>query len=155
MALFDEISKKISDASQSVAQKGKEMTDSIRINSLISEENKKVSSLYATIGEKYIAVYEGKYDPELQEYVDSVRAAIRKIDELNARLQEMKSTAKCSACGAENPKTGQFCASCGNAINSVDENDDIKKCAKCGATLNEGLRFCTSCGHPVDESKGE
>ena len=40
MALFDEISKKISDASQSVAQKGKEMTDSIRINSLISEKQK-------------------------------------------------------------------------------------------------------------------
>ena len=155
MALFDEISKKISDASQSVAQKGKEMKDSIIINSLISEENKKVSSLYTTIGEKYIAVYEGKYEPELQEYVDSVKATIRKIDELNAQLQEMKSTAKCSACGAENPKKAQFCASCGNPINSVSENDNIKKCVKCGAALGEGIRFCTSCGHPVEESKAE
>ncbi len=153
MALFDDISKKISGAGQSVAQKGKEMTDSIRINSLISEEDKKLSSLYAEIGKKYVSLYEGKYEEAMKAQVEEVNASLHRIDELNAQLSELKSTVKCNSCGAENPKTAQFCATCGTVL-KTEECCDARRCVNCGAQLADGVRFCTSCGQPVEE-KGE
>lgn len=154
MAIFDGIGKKISDASHSVAQKGKEMTDSIRINSLISEEEKKVSILYTEIGKKYLSLYEGKYEEEMKVHIEEVKCSLQKIDDLNSQLLELKATVKCASCGAENPKMAQFCATCGTILKS-ETKSNVKYCACCSAQLSDGLRFCTSCGHPIEERKGE
>ena len=154
MAFFNDISKKISGASQSVAQKGKEMTDSIRINALILEEDKKLSALYATIGKQYISLYKGEYKDEIEAYIKEVNESLHKIDELKAQLLEVKSTVKCNSCGAENPKTAQFCATCGNVLKK-EESSNVRHCKNCGVQLSEGQRFCVSCGQIIEENKGE
>lgn len=154
MAFFDEIGKKLLDASQSVAQKGKEMGDSFRINSLISEEEKRLTAIYLEIGKKYVSLYEGQYAEEFNAQVEEVKRSVQKIEELNKQLLEVKSTVKCNSCGAENSKVAQFCSTCGDIIKE-ESNSNEKKCINCGVQISEGVRFCTSCGHPVEESKGE
>ena len=149
MAFLNDIGKKLSGASQSVAQKGREMTDSIRINALISEEDKKLSALYATIGKQYISLYEGEYKEEIEVYIKAVNESLHRIDELKAQLLELKSTAKCNSCGAENPKMAQFCATCGTVLKK-EEDANVRHCKNCGTQLNEGVRFCVSCGQLVE-----
>jgi class 3 adenylate cyclase len=47
----------------------------------------------------------------------------------------------CPNCGAENPATSKFCASCGEALET--------SCTNCGAQLAHGAKFCPECGTPV------
>ncbi len=53
MGFFDELGKKISGASQEVVQKGKEMADTAKFNSMIHDEERKISAVYGKIGKKY------------------------------------------------------------------------------------------------------
>lgn len=152
MAIFDEIGKKISNAGQNVAKKGKEMSESFKINSLIAEEEKKTAGLYEEIGKAYISLYEGKYDEGMKEQIEALNESLLEIDKLRAQLAEVKSTLICSACGAENPKDALFCTACGKSLEKehrVEPPKGGKICAVCGAQLDENAKFCTSCGNPV------
>ena len=53
MAFFDEISKKITDVSQATIQKTKDMTDTMKHTSMISDEEKSIRANYAKLGEAY------------------------------------------------------------------------------------------------------
>ena len=56
MGFFDDLGKKLSDASQDVMQKGKEMADTAKFNAQIHDEEKKISAVYSKIGKKYFEV---------------------------------------------------------------------------------------------------
>ena len=149
MALFEEIIKKISDASQSVVQKGKDMSDTVKINVQISDEEKKVTLVYTEIGKMYVSKYEGKYEDEIKPFVDELSYSLQKIETLKNKLVNMKRVVICATCGTENAKDSKFCAKCGTGLMEQSVNND-KLCSKCGAPLGEGLRFCTTCGHPIE-----
>lgn len=149
MAFFDELGKKISDASQSVAQKGKEMSGSFKINMAISDEEKKINSAYTEIGKMYFKLYEGKFDDEMIEQIELIDESLKKIEELNIQLAEVKSTVKCSSCGAENSKTSQFCSTCG-AVLKEEVVDTAKVCPNCGAEVQKESCFCPSCGQKIE-----
>lgn len=54
MAFFDDLSKKITDASTKTIQKGKDLTDVARLNSQISAEENRINTLYGMIGKQYM-----------------------------------------------------------------------------------------------------
>ncbi len=47
----------------------------------------------------------------------------------------------CPHCNAENPSDGNFCSSCGSALE--------KACSECGALARTEDRFCRACGRPL------
>ena len=47
---FDDLGRKISQAGQSAVQKTKEMTDIVKLNSSIADEEKKIRNSYVEIG---------------------------------------------------------------------------------------------------------
>lgn len=53
MAIYDFISQKLSEKSQEAYQYGRNMADSVKINSLISEEEKYINRLCTEIGKQY------------------------------------------------------------------------------------------------------
>lgn len=54
MAFFDDLSKKITDASTKTIQKGKDLTDVARLNAQISAEENRINTLYGMIGKQHI-----------------------------------------------------------------------------------------------------
>ena len=53
MAFFEQLGKRLADAGQGVAQQTKNLADVTRLNSAISEKERKISQLYLAIGQSY------------------------------------------------------------------------------------------------------
>ena len=90
MGFFDELGKKISDASQDVMQKGKEMADTAKFNSMIHDEEKKITAVYSKIGKKYFEDFQNAPTEGFKDFVDEIHAAQAKIAEIQEKLKALK-----------------------------------------------------------------
>jgi len=90
MGFFDELGKKISDASQDVMQKGKEMADTAKFNSMIHDEERKISAVYGKIGKKYFEDFQNAPAEGFKDFVDEIHAAQAKIAEIQEKLKALK-----------------------------------------------------------------
>lgn len=91
MGFFDDLGKKLSDASQDVVQKGKEMADTAKFNSQIHDEEKKITAAYGKIGKKY---FENAPSEEFKAFIDEIHAAQAKIAEIQEKLNALKNEGK-------------------------------------------------------------
>ena len=85
MGFIDDISKTITDAGQGVIQKGKELAGTAKINSLISDEEKKITRIYEQIGRKYIELHRDSSEKELKELIDALTSSEKTIEKLEIR----------------------------------------------------------------------
>ena len=152
MGFFDDIGKKVSDVGQKTLQKTKEVSDKVKINSQISDEEKKLENTYCQIGKLYVEKHTYDYEPEFAQMVQFVVETEKRIEEYKKQIQELKKTNTCPNCGAEVPKDNQFCSSCGTAI--PQESNKIF-CRNCGNPMEPGLKFCTNCGTQVGYMENE
>ena len=154
MDFFERISKTVTEASQKTIAKTKELTDTSRLNSLISEEEKKITNLYYQIGKLYVSIHREDNEEDFGGMIKSLSDAELKVESYKKQIQDIKGVQRCEKCGAEVPRGVAFCSSCGTAMpktESVVPNDYVK-CRSCGATVKKGMRFCTSCGKPMEET---
>lgn len=153
MAFFDDIGKKLSQATQATAQKAKELADVSRINGAISDEEKKINNNYYQIGKLYVAMHSDDHEADFAGFISSVKESERKITEYRSQIQEIKGVTRCEKCGAEVAMNMAFCSSCGSPIpkNSSNQGGNLIKCIGCGQEISKDLRFCTSCGKPMAE----
>lgn len=61
MAFFDKLSKTVTEVSQKTIAKAKELADTSRLNSMISEEEKVIANQYFQIGKLYFYAQNRKY----------------------------------------------------------------------------------------------
>ena len=94
MGFFDDLGKKLSDASQDVMQKGKEMADTAKFNSQIHDEEKKISAVYGKIGKKYFEVFENAPSEDFKAFIEEIHAAQAKIAEIQEKLNALKNEGK-------------------------------------------------------------
>lgn len=152
MAFFDELGKKISSAGQSAVQKTKEMADIARINSAISDEEKKINNNYYQIGKLYVAKYPADFEEDFSGMIFAIKDSEIKIREYRQQIQDTKGVVHCEKCGAEVAKNIAFCSSCGSPMpkQSNPINDaNLVKCSGCEQMVSRNTRFCTSCGKPM------
>lgn len=152
MGLLDGIGKKVSDAGQKTLQKTREISDTARINALITEEEKKLDHTYCQIGKLYVSLYGNNCIEEFSGMVGAIEESEQKIKEYQKQIQNIKGIQRCEKCGAEITKGVLFCSACGTPVPRLPEAnnlDDYIKCEKCGALINKEMRFCTACGAPV------
>lgn len=165
MAFFDDISKKISKATQTVAQKTKDVTGVAKLNISILDEEKKINKAYAEIGKIYVEKFADNADESLVELIASVKAAEAKIAEYKEQIKEIKGVMVCEKCGAEVAANTAFCTACGNAmpvkesqpeaeqneVQPVEAEQPAKKvCAVCGVENEATSNFCIACGAKLD-----
>lgn len=151
MGFFDDLGKKVSDAGQKTIQKTKEMSDTAKFNSMISEEEKKINNNYYQVGKLYVSIHGTECEEDFKGMIAAIRESETKITEYRRQIQEIKGVLHCEKCGAEVPKGVAFCSSCGTPMPQIEgfDTENYEKCGNCGATVAKGMRFCTSCGTPM------
>lgn len=155
MAFFDELGKKISDASQGVVQKTKDTAESLRLSGAISDEEKKIKGLFADLGEAFFNAHADDCEEQpLKDIVGQIADSKQKIADLEEQVKRLKGVVKCPYCGGEINYGSTFCNFCGKNVESyVPENTVF--CTNCGTALEAGAAFCTGCGNPVEASPAE
>lgn len=150
-SFFESIGKKISDVGQSAVEKTKSSTESIRLNSMINEEQRRCNALYQKIGEKYVETFKHQPDPIFAAECNEIAACKEKIQSYQEQIRQYKGRVVCTGCGKELPISVPYCDVCGTknvAASAVTEAAAKKApvCQNCGASLAEGAIFCSKCG---------
>lgn len=132
MTFLNDLTRGIKVTGQTVAQKTKEIGETVQIKSQINTEKETITRLYAAIGKQ---IFEsGSEEAEKKFFTEfaSIRKALNKIAELEASLTGMDGCIFCPECGARIDKNSKFCMKCGTAV-------DVNK-VKLGAAVAEAMR---------------
>lgn len=154
MGFFDDVSRQVSSCGRMAAKKTRDVSDTVKLNAQVMEEERKVNNLYAQLGRQYYSLHTDREEPEFYDLVNTIRASETKINVLKKQIQDIKGTNNCKNCGAEVAKGAAFCSVCGAAVPKEEaapgfNNTDFIKCPGCGAEIEKGTNFCTSCGTPL------
>lgn len=155
MDFFDKLSKTVTEASQKTIAKTKELADTSRLNSMISEEEKIITNQYFQIGKLYVSIHKDDFEDDFAGMIGVVAEAESKIRDYKKQIQDIKGVQRCEKCGAEVPNGAAFCSSCGATMLKIQApvSTDYIKCENCGTEVKKGMRFCTSCGKPIEAVK--
>lgn len=151
MALWDNLGKKASETTAKAIQQAKILSETSRLNGLISDEEKKINNNYFQIGKLYTAIHRNDCEEDFAGMIAAIAESEQKIGDLRMQIQNLKGVIRCEKCGAELAKGVAFCSSCGAPIPRTETPDmeKFEKCGSCGAWVEKGMRFCTSCGKPM------
>ena len=148
---FDKLRKTVTGAGQQALAKTKEIADTSRLKSMISEEEKLIDSHYYQIGKLYASLHRNDSEEEFSSMIAAITESEIKIRDYKKQIQDIKGVQRCEKCGAEVSKGAAFCSSCGAAMPKLAETvpDDTIRCENCGAMVKSGMLFCASCGKPI------
>lgn len=151
MAFLENLGKKASETTAKAMQKAKEMSDTAKLNSMISEEEKKINNTYYQIGKLYVTMHANDYEEEFSGMIATLGEVEANIRKYRQQIQDIKGVVRCAQCGAEVQLGVAFCSSCGASMPKVHpvNTDGFVRCESCGAMVKKEVRFCTSCGKPM------
>ena len=155
MAFFDELGKKISQTSQGVVQKTKDTAEVIKLNGMISDEEKRINNLYTQIGKIYFELHSDSCEESFESMVASIKEAKSKIEQYSEQVKKLKGIVRCPNCGGDVQYGSPFCSSCGTKMeiksaSATNDDPNVIRCVKCGMPINDGCAFCTHCGTKVE-----
>lgn len=152
MSFFDDLGKTLTDKSQEVAKKAKDVTEVTRLNSQISSEQKKIEACYTDIGRMYYQKMNGNPEPEYAELAAQISQSMANIEAWRSEITRIRKIKKCVNCGAEISADAQFCNMCGAKNEVVQEAEAPGSaggtifCKGCGQQLPADAMFCPNCG---------
>lgn len=150
MAFFEQLGKRLSDASQNVAQQTKNLADVSQLNSANSEKEKQIKRLIFELGKAYYEAHKKDFDAEGVEIIGEINTLYREIHDNHEKIKQIKGIVKCNNCGADVPVGATFCNGCGTKVErpTADEASASGQrfCPSCDAVVPEGNLFCTKCG---------
>lgn len=159
MAFFEQIGKKLSDASQGAAQQAKNFADVARLNSAISEKEKHIAQIYAEIGQAYYERHKSDLQAEETERIKEINTLYTEILQCKENIKQIRGVAKCPNCGADVPADAAFCNACGARIPSEEKSApapvDALLCPKCHKPVPAGNLFCYHCGTKIEQSTSQ
>lgn len=132
MAFLNDLTRGLKVTGQTVAQKTKEIGETVQVKSQINTEKETITRLYAAIGKQIFESGSEEAEKKFFTEFGSIRKAMSKIEELEASLTGMDGCIFCSECGARIDKNSKFCMKCGTAV-------DVNK-VKLGAAVAEAMR---------------
>lgn len=113
MSFFDDLGKKLSQAGQTAAQKTKEIAETAKLNSQISDEEKKINDFYLQIGKLYVSLHNEDYEADFDELVKGLHESENRVKECRQQIKDIKGVTMCEKCGAEVSSGAAFCSTCG------------------------------------------
>ena len=158
MAFLDVLGKKITQTGQDVVQKTKDTAEVIKYNSMISDEERRITEFYTQIGRTYVDLHADSYEVPFTEMINGIKDAQAKISEYREHIIQVKGVFACPNCGEELQLGSAFCSACGTKIEKQDAPvpaANTRYCQSCGAPLQEGYVFCINCGAKYEEQVGD
>ena len=130
-----------------IMQKTKGTAEIMKLNSAISDEEKRIQNLYLEIGMKYFELHADDSEAALEAAVQGIKDAHEKMEDYNEQIKRLKGIVRCAVCGGEVPYGAPFCSSCGSKmINETTvaptAESNVPHCTNCGAVLADGIAFC-------------
>ena len=104
---------------QGVAQQTKNFADVTRLNSEISDKEKKINQLYQAIGRTYYEQHSDAPAPEHEKEVHEISTLFAEIAQNREEIKQIKGIVKCPSCGADVPLQAAFCSACGAKMESA------------------------------------
>ena len=147
MAFFEQLRKRITEAGQGAAQQDKNFADVTRLNSAISDKEKKIAQLYQNIGQVYYERHGSDPAPEHQQAVEEIKGLFAEIAQNQEEIKQIKGIVKCPNCGADVPLQAAFCNACGT---KMPQPTPPAAPAPAG-----DMQTCPSCGERVTRVEGE
>lgn len=157
MAFFDELGKKLTDGGQKAAEQARAFAEVNKLNSQVSEQEKKITQFYAQIGRDYYEAHTNDPEDCVKASVEAINLAKQTIEKLKAQITAIKGDSTCPKCGAAISKGTVFCSQCGEKIPAAPEPfvEVVLKCPSCGTAVEAGQRFCVHCGCTLPDTAEE
>lgn len=162
MGFLDDLDQTITGWGQNALKKTRDMTDTVKIQSTISNlENRKKDALteLGRIIYETFKTYGGNPNEEELHVIELLNQIEQEIEQYEKQLQVVKGVKICPNCHSEMPTNSMFCSNCGFKMPMRAENyQGAQKnmfCRNCGATLGQGQMFCTNCGTRVEENNAD
>ncbi len=153
MAFFEDLGKKISQTGQGAVQKAKDAAEILKLNGLVSDEEKRINAIYTEIGKKYFELHADDCEAVLVGMINSIKASKDKIDEYSEQIKQLKGITKCPNCRADVQNGSPFCSFCGIKLGiTAPSKPNITLCAKCSSEISADSAFCTNCGTKVNNN---
>jgi len=148
MSFFNKLGEKLAQTSQSAAQKTKSTAETLKLKSMISDEEKNINNVYQQIGRVYYETCGDNPEESFVQLVSSIKDSEEKISNCVDQIRHLKGTITCQECNGEVPDGSAYCCTCGSPIVTTPEVDDSDNtCDQCGFVASEDLIFCTECGN--------
>jgi len=147
MGLFDEISRNVEKASQSGVQIASNLKEGVRLNTKVSEEEKKLRLYMEKLGAAYYQKFRDAPHEELAGLCAGITEALAAIEAAKLEADRLKCAKICPGCGSKNKDEARFCVFCGGSLSPPQKS----LCANCGSALKADSKFCTHCGQRVEK----
>lgn len=121
MAFWDNLSKKASEAADKVAQQAKVISETAKLNSAVSEEERKINTNYSEIGKLYVSLHKDDCEEAFAAMIAAIAESEAKIAEYKEQIKVVKGVVVCEKCNAEMPRGTAFCSACGAPMPKVEE----------------------------------
>lgn len=156
MAFFIDMKRSLTETGKQVAQKTKELSDTVQLKTQLSREKEALNRQYAQIGKKVFEAANGADEETYTAEFTLIRESLKTIDELQDKLSTLEGFIHCPECGAKIEKASAFCSKCGAKIaETKPEDDDIDVVDTAGAsetTREEKADGTYTCEAVPDES---
>jgi len=137
MGFFDKVGAHLTNATRTVSQNVKNVSDSSSLNREISSHQKNIQLKYAEIGQLFYEKYCEAPECEFAEQVASIKNSMQEIVKLQAEIQEVKARkAELVPIPEDPPKTPAA-------------HPTAMVCTKCGNTYDTTQVFCSVCGEKL------
>jgi len=115
MAFFENISKKVTDTAKAAARKSGDLMEVTKLNLNIGAEEDKIKRKFMEIGKTvYEAYKKGEELPyACRDLCEKVKEYERNIEEMKAKVLQLKGLKNCPSCGAELDEEFAYCPKCG------------------------------------------
>lgn len=153
MSIFDDLKDKLTEASSTTMQKAKDISETTRLNKVISDSQKQIQGLYSEIGYTVYCTYRENPIPEVAESFRQIDELLRGIEECQSQIKELNTGSICPSCGAKIKQGMKFCSICGSELKleelNIPKKEETAYCSECGAPMGADAVFCTECGNKV------
>ena len=125
MEFLDDLKKKTEQIASEVSTKTQQGLDTVKLNSAISTEEKKIRDLYTQLGEKYWSLSKDSPLEELSELVNSINTSKQIVEKYRKQIIDIRLAGNtdgivCRYCGAVNKSDSRFCEKCGKPLSAPE-----------------------------------
>ncbi len=117
MGFLDDFADVIDNVSSEVKDRASEMKDTYALKREYRDTEKYLTARYIELGKKYYKRNKNRNKKELADITD----ALERLDWLQDKIDEIRGTVECDACGATNDKEAVYCNRCGAKLGEKTE----------------------------------